>query len=168
MCKNNRQNGFTLIEVMISMLIFAVISLISYNAMQTYATHQKLSFGHFEKINALQKMNIFIKRDMNQIFNQTIALKSNILAFESLQNDNILKIRYLAKDDNLVREEVMDDEITALILIKNIKKFKIRLLNGKDKWLVKYDKKNQYIKAMSLNFESDYWGKIKQLAVVGE
>lgn len=169
MCKNNSQTGFTLIEVMISMVIFAVISLISYNAIQTYGTHQKLSFEHFEKINALQKMTIFVKRDMNHVANQNITLKTNVLTFESLHNDTVVTVRYFLEDENLVRKEVIEDEdIVRLTLVKNIKKFKIRLLNSDNKWLLKYDKRDQHIIVMELSFESDYWGEIKQLVRIDD
>lgn len=172
--KINQQNGFTLIELIISMLIFAIISLISYNALKTYTTNQKLSFEHFDKINALQKTSLFVKRDINQLFNQTITLNNDGLAFKSLQNDTIIDVRYLVKDDNLLREEVLGDDIIKLTLIKNIKKPKFRLLNSKDKWLDKYDiktqkkPKKQHIKAVELSFEHNYWGKIKQQVMIGE
>lgn len=174
MCKNNKnanqQNGFTLVEVVISMLIFAIISLISYHALQTYSTQQTLALEHLQKINALQKASLFIKRDTNQVFNQAITLQGNVLALDTLQNDKVLKVRYLFKDNSLIREELMDaDNVVTLRLIKELKNPKLRLLNAKNKWLSKYAKPDSgHIKALEFIFEHDYWGKVKQLVMIGE
>lgn len=174
MCKNNqklaKQQGFTLVELIISMLIFAIISLIAYNALQTYSTNQRVAFEHFRKISVLQKTILFVKRDVNQVFNQDISLKNNVLTLLSLQNDKILNIRYLLKDSNLIREYATDvDNITGLMLLENVKKFKLRLLNDQGKWLSEYKTLSTVqIKALELSFENDYWGKVKQLVMIGE
>ncbi len=172
MCENNHQRGFTLIEIVISMLIFAIISLIAYNALQTYSTYQKLGFEHFEKINALQNTSLFMKRDINQVFNQEIELHNNVLTIQSLQNDEILHIRYRLEDNNLVREDGTDsDNLVVSTLVKNIDKFSLKVLpnNTKGKWTKKYNKqKNIYIKAVEMVFENDYWGEITQWVMVGE
>lgn len=162
-----RQSGFTLIELIISMLIFSIISLIAYNALQAYTANQKLSFEHFEKISDLQKTGLFLKRDMNQLFKQNIRLEDSKLSIESLQNDKILDIEYSIENDNLVRKEVVNEfNISTLILLKNVMKFEFRLLNEKDKWLKKTDKKSGKIRALEVTFEHKYWGDIKQLVMI--
>lgn len=183
MYKNNTQAGFTLVEVMISMLIFAIISTIAYNALQTYGTQQKLGIEHLQKINALQKTSLFIQRDINQVFRQQISLQKNILTLSTLQNEKVLKIRYLVDQNNLAREDITHlklnekgeiksedkEKIQRLILINNIRKFKLRVLDSKNKWLDKYEKiPTKHIKAIEVSFEHDYWGKIKQWVVIGE
>ncbi len=174
MCSNNQsasqQSGFTLIELIVSMLIFSIISLIAYNALQTYSTSQRLSFGHFEKISILQITNLLIKRDVNQIFNQDIALQDNILTLNSLQNDTVLRVRYLLTEGNLAREDITDiDNVVRLDLIPDIEKFTLRLLNDKNKWTSAYNKSSAVqIKALEVNFEHEYWGKVKQLVMIGE
>ena len=170
MCSNNRQTGFTLIEVVIAMLVFSVISLISFQALQTYSTQQRLAFEHFDKIDNLQKTILFIKRDINQLFNQEIELKKNVLTLSSLQNDEVLKIRYRLEDAALIREDLTNASgVVKRRLLDNMDKLKFRLRNDKNAWLVSHAPGGtQRIELLELSFENDDWGKIIQLVNVDD
>ena len=167
--QQKQQSGFTLIELIISMLIFAIISLISYNALQAYSTNQQLIFGHMQKINNLQKTILFVKRDINQIINHGIALQANVLTLTSLQNDKVVKIRYQLENENLTRQDLSDDDNPiSLTLLENIDKFEFRLLNTKNEWLSKRNDDKDIIKSIELSFENDYWGKVEQQVMLGD
>ena len=157
------------------MVIFSIISLISYQALQTYTIHQKLSFKHFQNIQNLQKTVLFIKRDASQLFEQNIRLKNSVLQLESLQNDVLIKLRYRLDDGVLLREDISDeDNPIVLNLLDRIDKMTIRLLparGGLDDWLTNYDSaiaQRAYITTLELKLEHKDWGKIKQWVVIGE
>jgi len=163
----NKQAGFTLIEVVISMLIFAIISTISYSALQAYVAHQRIASQHLNRIAELQTMHLFIKRDINQTYQQYINLNNKVLLLDSLQNDEVLTLRYSLQDENLIREDITDiNNIATLVLAKNIDKFSLRLLNDKNKWLTKYNANTTDIQTVELSFVSEYWGEIKQLILL--
>ncbi len=162
-----KHSGFTLIEVVISMLIFAIISLISYNALQAYSTHQKLSFEHLQKISNFEKTALFIKRDIDQLYKQQIDLSNQILSFDSLQNDKILSLSYAFTDNTLIRTHKTEDDDFELVLLNDITKLHFRLLDDKNN---RHDSSkasnNRTIRALELSFENDYWGKVKQLLLI--
>ena len=154
------------------MVIFSIISLISYQALQAYTVQQKFSLKHFQNIQSLQKTMLFVKRDVSQLFEQNISLSKSVLQLESSQNDTLIKLRYQLNGKTLLREDISDeDNIIALTLLNDIEKMTIRVLTQDNKWLKSYyGTKNQknYIKTLELNIEHKDWGKIKQWVAIGE
>lgn len=77
---NNRQEGFTLIEVMVAILLMAIVSLIAWRGLDSVTradTHLQASTEHTE---ALLRMLHQLERD--------IALRASIELREPLLNDN--------------------------------------------------------------------------------
>jgi general secretion pathway protein J len=64
---NSRPNsGFTLIEILIAMAIFALIGLGSYSVLTTVINSDELSKNRIEKLQELQRAMLFIERDITQ------------------------------------------------------------------------------------------------------
>lgn len=70
----NTKKGFTLLEVLIAISIFAVISLASFSIFDTVLTSEASSKLRTERINELQRAFLIIERDLLQIARRSIRL----------------------------------------------------------------------------------------------
>ncbi len=63
----NKQGGFTLIEVLVSISIFAVLSLAAYQVLQGVLKSGELSKKHSEQLVEIQRAMLLIEKDFSQI-----------------------------------------------------------------------------------------------------
>lgn len=167
--KNHHQKGFTIVELLIAMGIFAMLAGISYTAINASINAQKIEATHSKELAKLQKTLHYINRDFGQIFRQEIDLRSNLLKIQTLQNNKLHYLEYEFKNDNLIRKDVTAEEVKIskkerkrirkeereqgqsntreqespeLILMHDIRKPKIKLLTTKkaDKWYDRWDR----------------------------
>ena len=165
-----KQQGLTLIELLITMAIFSVIAVISYYALSNSFKNESIQTKHSEKLFALQKTLNYIERDITQISNQTVSLSNSRLEFSSLQNEQLLKLLYVFQSGQLQRLDIThQDHQPTLVLINNITKTRIRALTNKDIWVTKWIKKdNAYLKAIEVKFTHPHWGDITKLVILDE
>ena len=165
-----KQQGFTLIELLITMAIFSVIAVISYYALSNSFKNELIQTKHSEKLFALQKTLSYIERDITQISNQNIVLINSKLEFNSLQNEQLLKLLYVFQSGQLQRLDIThQNNQPTLVLINNITKTRIRALTNKDIWVTKWIKKdNVYLKAIEIKFTHPHWGDITKLVMLDE
>jgi hypothetical protein len=105
---------------------------------------------------------------MTQIFTKDFELNEHSFIFNSLQNNELLKLEYLVDEGQLIRKDITDkEESIKLTLISKIKKSSIRLLDIKNKWHIRWNKKNKNeLKAIEIKFEHPSWGKIIKLVAI--
>ena len=165
-----KQQGLTLIELLITMAIFSVIAVISYYALSNSFKNESIQTKHSEKLFALQKTLNYIERDITQISNHTVSLSNSRLEFSSLQNEQLLKLLYVFQSGQLQRLDIThQDHQPTLVLINNITKTRIRALTNKDIWVTKWAKKdNTYLKAIEVKFTHPHWGDITKLVMLDE
>ena len=72
-CKESNK-GFTLLEVLIAIAIFSIISLSSFTIFDSVLTADETSKRHSERHNELQRAFLIIERDITQIARRTIRL----------------------------------------------------------------------------------------------
>ena len=72
MPKHNR--GFTLLEVLIAIAIFSVISMASFSIFETVLNSDSVSKERTDRINELQRAFLIIERDMLQIARRSVRL----------------------------------------------------------------------------------------------
>jgi len=70
----NRDKGFTLLEVLIAIAIFSVISLASFTIFDTVLTSDEASKKRTDRLNEFQRAFLIIERDLLQISRRTIRL----------------------------------------------------------------------------------------------
>lgn len=72
MYKLNQHKGFTLLEVLIAMVIFALISLACFSLFDTVTTSEAKSSQRLDGINEIQRAFIIIERDFLQIARRSV------------------------------------------------------------------------------------------------
>ncbi len=70
----HKNSGFTLLEVLIAIVIFALISLTSFSIFNTVIKSDESSQRHTKRMNELQRAFLIIERDLLQISMRTIRL----------------------------------------------------------------------------------------------
>lgn len=141
---NNK--GFTIIEVLVSLVIFSMIALVSSNILKSsLETEQKTSL-HLDSIKELNLASTIIRRDLRQIVNisskdfygvdmygtfispmnsQSLMFNSNIKSLSD-EISPIKRIQYEFDGNKLIRKQFFSsnpydsDDFTNLDLIKNI------------------------------------------------
>jgi len=85
MMLNERSKGFTLLEVLIAIAIFSLISLSSFTIFDTVLSSDKKAQHHSERHNELQRAFILIERDMTQIARRSVRLNGEAPSANFLQ-----------------------------------------------------------------------------------
>lgn len=124
--------GFTLLEVLISIMIFAMMSLAAYQVLQGVLRSSEISKTHSERLTELQRAMLIIEQDFTQIVarksrqegvdekelraltigqglfsSQDQGIEFNRLGWANplnlLPRSNILRVRYILQDGQLQR-----------------------------------------------------------------
>ena len=72
-----KQKGFTLLEVLISISIFAIISLASFNIFDTVIKSEEKSTARISQMNEIQRAFMLMERDFLQIAKRTMRLEGD-------------------------------------------------------------------------------------------
>ena len=162
MLKINKNSGFTLIEMLIAISIFAIIALAGNSALINFSKYNKIVASKVEDLKELQVILRFLDRDFSQVFNGEIKFESNKISINSWQNDKLTEIIYKFNSKNITRTQ----DKFELTLIDDISKVSVRALNEKNKWLKKWKKNNSgYLKALEVKFDSKFGEIIKQVLI---
>ena len=125
--KNNKQ-GFTLIEVLVSIVILSIIAIVSTNFLQSSITAREEGVSKLQNIKELNIASSIVRRDMRQILNVPIRdyfgnnLKGNFIAdtvsntivFTTLVNSSfstsrVRRVEYLYQDEDFIRRQYFAD-----------------------------------------------------------
>ena len=91
----NKHQGFTLLEVLIAIAIFSIISLSSFTIFDTVLKGDEMSKKRSERQNELQRAFLIIERDLTQIARRSIRLNGEAPLGQLIQSS----------DDNFASEE---------------------------------------------------------------
>ena len=86
--KNSKSRGFTLLEVLIAIAIFSVISMASFSIFQTVLNSDSISKERTDRINELQRGFLMIERDMLQIARRSVRFNGEAPQEAFLHTDN--------------------------------------------------------------------------------
>lgn len=154
---NNK--GFTIIEVLVTLIILSMIAIITSNILQSSLESEKESTQRLNSIKELNLASSILRRDIRQIANVSIKdfygnrmygtfiseLNSDNLMFttkvKSFSNtvSPLKRVQYVVEDKNFVRKQYYStnpynqDEYTKSIIINNIDKLQLSFLN-ENKW----------------------------------
>ena len=125
--KNNKK-GFTLIEVLVSIVILSIIAIVSTNFLQSSITAREEGASKLQNIKELNIASSIVRRDMRQILNVPIRdyfgnnLKGNFIAdsvsnsivFTTIVNSSfstsrVRRIEYLYQDEDFIRRQYFAD-----------------------------------------------------------
>ncbi len=153
------RKGFTLIEVLVSLVILSMIAIISSNILQSSLETERTVSNRLNDAKNLNFASIIIKRDIRQIINvplrdyygnlingtmignnieNKISFNSNIKS--NLQNTSPIKrIEYVIEDDAFIRKQYFSanpynaEDYFETKLIKNVSEMNIEFMY-KQKW----------------------------------
>jgi general secretion pathway protein J len=86
--KNSKEQGFTLLEVLIAIAIFSMISMSSFSIFNTVIKSNESSKIRTDRINELQRGFLLIERDLLQIAKRSIRLNGEEPQEDFLYADN--------------------------------------------------------------------------------
>ncbi len=165
-----KQQGFTLVELLIAIAILSVISVISYSALSNTLKHQSSQKEHSQNLDQLQKTLLYLARDFSQTFHQEITLEGNNIQLKSVQNDTLLTLNYQFNGGTIIRQDATNpDQKAQLILLTSATQIKVRLLDNTNKWHTEWQYKNgskEYLIAIEIKFTHPYWGEIKKVVTL--
>jgi len=156
-----RQQGFTLLELLVSLSIFALIGAMAYGGLQQVLEQQQATEEQSQQLADLQKSYRIMQRDLEQLINRSVrnqfgdsidalvggsgydgvefsrAGHANPAGF--LRSD-LQRIAYVPDQDTLIRRtwRVLDRAQDSLpdeeVLVEGMQQFTIRFLDESDEW----------------------------------
>ena len=154
---NNK--GFTIIEVLVTLIILSMIAIITSNILQSSLESEKISSQRLNSIKELNLASSILRRDIRQIANVSIkdfyGNKINGTFISELGSENLMfttkvksfsnevsplkRVQYVIENKNFIRKQYYSsnpynqDEYTKSIIINDIDNLKLSFLN-ENKW----------------------------------
>ncbi len=182
--------GFTLLELLVAMVIFSFMSIMAYTALVNVFKSNEVITAQEVKLKKLQRSMMFIERDMRQLIlrpkssgygKPSPAVDSGldsegIIEFTRAGNSNptglvrssLQRVRYVVQDEKLIRMswnlvDHIDAEPVAMSLLEDVESLTFKFLNNKNSWKENWDSAIEIPKAVELTLEHRDWGKIVRL-----
>lgn len=153
------KKGFTIIEVLVTLIILSIIAIISSNILQSSLESEKVSSQRLNSIKELNLASSILRRDIRQIANVSIkdfyGNKINGTFISELGSENLMfttkvksfsnevsplkRVQYVIENKNFIRKQYYSsnpynqDEFTKSIIINDIDNLKLSFLN-ENKW----------------------------------
>jgi type II secretion system protein J len=153
------KKGFTIIEVLVTLIILSMIAIISSNILQSSLESEKVSSQRLNSIKELNLASSILRRDIRQIANVSIkdfyGNKINGTFISELGLENLMfttkvksfsnevsplkRVQYVIENKNFIRKQYYSsnpynqDEYTKSIIINDIDNLKLSFLN-ENKW----------------------------------
>ena len=173
-----KQSGFTLIEVIIAMSIFAIVSLLAYSGLHSVITTKSHTEGSLERLRELQMTMLSLNGDLQQLsdrnghdslggqlLNVSTQNSDYILAFTrsgwrnpaNLPRSTLQRVAYKLDEDKLIRlywahvDRADDEQFVEQELISNIESLDLRFLDDKNQWQTNWPSANDLASATPSN-----------------
>ncbi|WP_347903427.1 type II secretion system protein GspJ [Pseudomonas purpurea] len=141
---SNRQHGFTLLELVIAMAIFAVLGLACWRLFDGVIRAERISSSHERDMRTLQRAIAVIERDVLQVTTQPMVLSEGVL---QLQRGNwrnpldearseVLNVTYRLDKGTLWRESLSAELLgrQRQKLLSDVRELQWRLYDDKQGW----------------------------------
>lgn len=154
--------GFTLLELLISIVIFALVAAMAYSGLNNVLLARTQTEARTQELYKLQMALTLMERDIEQIVDRPVrdeygepqsAFVANeygdyLLEFTrtgwlnplNLPRSNLQRIAYSLKDEKLIRsiwyvlDRAQDSEHYDIVLLDDVKSLEIRYLDDKKEW----------------------------------
>jgi general secretion pathway protein J len=165
-----QRKAFTLIELMVTIAIFALIASMSYYSLSASFNNGVAQESHSEELFQLQKTLNFLERDITQTSNQQIVLDQSGLQIVTLQNDQLLAIKYSVNSNQLFRKDITNpSEQRVLGLLDQISSANIKILDQQSRWQSEWNRGSMGpAKAIEIQLNHPYWGNLIKLVMLDE
>ena len=159
--KISTSKGFTLLELLVSLSIFAFISAMAFGGMSQVMTQRALTEEKADKLQQLQITYTILDRDFSQLVNRPVrnAYGDQIDALSGsdgidgveltraghanpagFRRSGLQRVRYVSEDEKLLRQtwKVLDrspdSEAVQQVLYESLESFALRYLDQSDQW----------------------------------
>ena len=165
-----QRKAFTLIELMVTIAIFALIASMSYYSLSASFNNGVVQESHSEELFQLQKTLNFLERDITQTSSQQIDLDQSGLTIVTLQNDQLLAIKYSVNSNQLFRKDITNpSEQRVLGLLDQISSANIKILDQQSRWQSEWNRGSMGpAKAIEIQLSHPYWGNLIKLVMLDE
>lgn len=131
--------GVTLIEVLVSLAIFAVIGLAGLAVLETVARIGERTDGRLDRLAEIDRAFLVIRRDLAQMTGANTRLESNSLSFRRLDASTSFRVRYRLDGSALIREVWTNGAAPiAQQVLPGVTKNRWRVLNAASEWAEKW------------------------------
>ena len=171
---STRQPGFTLIEVIIAMSIFAIVSLLAYSGLHSVISTKTHTENSLERLRELQMTMLKLNSDLQQLsirnghdalggilLNITDQNSDYLLVFTrsgwrnpaNLPRSTLQRVAYKLDEDKLIRlywphiDRADDEQLVEQTLIANIESLELRFLDDKNQWQTNWPSANDLASA---------------------
>jgi len=193
MMKKNKQHGFTLLELLVALTIFALISVMAYAGLQTVLESRDRITEQSRKLAELQLAFTILSRDIQLAVPRPVrdSFGDNQSAFASGTSSGLLslthngninlteqaksdlqRVSYVLEDGQFKRRimKVLDganeDNTAEFVLLNNVTNIDIRMLDSEGVWKSDWEQTDVLInmpRAIEINVELEGWGTIRRL-----
>jgi len=159
-----QQHGFTLLELLVAMAVFAVMAAMAYSGLDQVNRTRSITEQAADQLVELQRAFLFMARDVQQVVDRPIRneLGESVPAFVGdIQNQNVMeltrtgwrpplpelihrsslqRVAWGIEDDNLVRvywnslDRVVDTTPVKQIMLHGVKRVEVRFLAKNNSW----------------------------------
>jgi general secretion pathway protein J len=157
-----KQQGFTLLELMIASIIFAIMAVMAYGGLDNVISNSQSSKQSLQRLQQIQQSVSILNRDFGQIIPRPIRDEfgnpqpyltagnniDNLVEFTrggrvnpgGLLRSTLLRVAYQFDDETLVRlqwpqlDRTQEQEPKKTTLIDKVEKITIRFLDGEGEW----------------------------------
>lgn len=192
-CKQSHK-GFTLLELLVAMVIFSLMSVMAYGGLSNVITGNEVIATQEKRLKELQRTMMFLERDMRQLVQRPrntgsgnvpgkafdYGLNSDgLMEFTRAGNPNpiglarssLQRVRYDLEDKVLSRKswalvDHLDLEPTSMNLLSDLESFELRLLDKNNEWQENWKLPKEIPKAVEITIVHPQWGEIKRLIPV--
>ena len=157
-----RNTGFTLLELLVSLSIFALIGVMAYSGLQSIMIQQSHTEEASQRLADLQKAYRIMRRDLEQIvvrkirneFGDTVDELVGGRGFTGVEfsraghpnpagflRSDLQRVAYVPDQDTLLRQtwrvldRAQDSKPDEQVLVEGVSRFSMNFLNAADEWL---------------------------------
>lgn len=166
-----RCTGFTLLELMIAILLFAMISTAAYKLFDSVSRAQLVTDGILDRLDEIQRVQVILEKDLLQIVARPIrdefgdrqpAVQSptkdgHILQFTRTGwrnplgeiRSNLQRVAYELDEGKLIRyywpmlDRAPDPVVVTQVVLEDVQRVKVRFLDEKKRWHNSWPPANQ-------------------------
>lgn len=127
--------GLSLVEVLVSLAIFAVIGIAGLAVLNTVARTAERTEGRLDRLAEIDRAFLVIRRDLAQIRIADVLLEGGVLAFERATGDADVQVRFDLEDSTLLRRIMMPSGASVdQEMLPHIEAVAWRLMDADRRW----------------------------------
>jgi general secretion pathway protein J len=160
--QDKNQNGFTLLELIVALGIFALLAAMGYSGLNSVMTARQITTQHAERLSQLQMAFLWLGRDIEQAVDRSIrdeygvvnpamrGVETGLYQLELTRTgwrnpagrarSNLQRVAYGLREGKLIRiywnvlDRAQDSKPLESVLLDGVDKLELRFLTTGNKW----------------------------------